>query len=665
MVNGKGFKRISRSVQSFKILKINKEKKKKKRRQKILGIDEFPYSNGFDIFQPLPNLSFPFDISTNPQSIHNLTGKILNPTILKFLTLGLNFALPDPFQTNESAISSLDQFIRKLKIKEQFQFASSSSEFYVPNPTFVPNEPSAPLIQYIKEAQSKLHDELTSQPPVICSPHLHSTFQACIKSLRADTSIHIHAADKNAGLVIMNREDYKMEALRQLSDNTTYLPLTHFPSPSVIFNNLKELLIFYECPPPDIKYILQLQPHQTSWAKLYFLTKIHKPAHPGRPICSQINTLTYYASKYLHTKLMPFVKLIPTRMSDPILLVHKLNNMEFTENCVLLTADIASLYPNIDHIDGIAKFKEFLNTKRVCEAEVSLLTALLTFVLNNNWFTFGTLKYRQIKGTAMGTPCAVMYADIYIHQLELNTLHTLAQPFTLYIPPTLHTRWIDDIFQIYTDYNSALLYINTFNTQHPNIQIPQDAIQIGQKVNFLDMTIYRTHKNTRSFSIKLYTKPMNSHQYLHFYSHHPQHIFTSFINSELNRILLRSSTINDYKTTADIFYSNLLKRDYSSNFLDPIFEIHRISSSSSDEYYIIRNKLINQRISNIRSSNKVTPLTLMHASQSRVNWKRILDPALITQAPPYLSVFNNRPPVIGKHNYNTISKHITSSTFPG
>lgn len=466
---------------------------------------------GFDIFQPLPNLPFPFEISSSSESIHNLTGKKLNPTILKFLTLGLNFALPDPIQSNESAISSLEKFCRNIKIKEQFQYSDSNFKFYVPNPTFVPNKPSTPLIQYIKEAQTKLADELTTLPHASICSHLHPTFQACIKALKANKTIHIHAADKNAGLVIMNRKDYETEALRQLSDNTTYLPLRDFPSPTIIYDELQSLLIHYKCSPSEMKYILQLKPQNTSWAKIYFLTKIHKKSHPGRPICSQLNTLTYYASKYLHTKLIPFVNLIPTRMTDSIILINKLNNMEFTENCVLLTADIANLYPNIDHNDGILKVTEFLKDKKVAYSEISLMVSILRFILNNNWFSFGELKYKQIKGTAMGTPCAVMYADIYIYQLELNTSKILAQPFTNYIQPILQTRWIDDIFQINSNINSLLLYIETFNQQHPNIQIPKNAVQIGQECNFLDMTIYRPNKYIRSFFIKLYSKPMNTH----------------------------------------------------------------------------------------------------------------------------------------------------------
>lgn len=438
----------------------------------------------------------------------------------------------------------------------------------------------------------------------------------------------------------MNRKDYETEALRQLSDNTTYLPLRDFPSPTIIYDELQSLLIHYKCPPSEMKYILQLKPQNTSWAKIYFLTKIHKKSHPGRPICSQLNTLTYYASKYLHTKLIPFVNLIPNRLTDSIILINKLNNMEFTENCVLLTADIANLYPNIDHNDGILKVTEFLKDKKVAYSEISLMVSILRFILNNNWFSFGELKYKQIKGTAMGTPCAVMYADIYIYQLELNTSKILAQPFTNYIQPILQTRWIDDILQISSNINSLLLYIETFNQQHPNIQIPKNAVQIGQECNFLDMTIYRPNKYIRSFFIKLYSKPMNTHQYLHFNSNHPKHIYISFINSELNCILLRSTSLDDCNTSVEAFYSFLRKRDYNCNFLDQVFSIHDINSWTHDEHYFKRNKLIAKRILNLTKSYTSAPLCLMiQSSQSQVNWKRILSPTRsIEHSEPYISI---------------------------
>ena len=118
---------------------------------------------------------------------------------------------------------------------------------------------------------------------------------------------------------------------------------------------------------------------------------------------------------------------------------------------------------------------------------------------------------------------------------------------------------------------------------------------------------------------------MNTHQYLHFNSNHPKHIYISFINSELNRILLRSTSLDDCNTSVKAFYTSLRKRDYNCNFLDQVFSIHDINSWTQDEHYLKRNKLIAKRISKLTKSVTSSPLCLIiQGSQSQINWKKFL-----------------------------------------
>ena len=48
-------------------------------------------------------------------------------------------------------------------------------------------------------------------------------------------------------------------------------------------------------------------------------------------------------------------------------------------------------------------------------------------ILSNNIFRFGTQIYQQIKGTAMGTPRATNYANLFINKLKNQILLELLE----------------------------------------------------------------------------------------------------------------------------------------------------------------------------------------------------------------------------------------------
>ena len=82
-------------------------------------------------------------------------------------------------------------------------------------------------------------------------------------------------------------------------------------------------------------------------------------------------------------------------------------------------ADVENLYPSIDIDDVLAAIQNFLTRRtNMARGHISLIINLLKWVLKNNYVSFGTNTFLQISGTAMGTPCAVVVACIYVHVLE-------------------------------------------------------------------------------------------------------------------------------------------------------------------------------------------------------------------------------------------------------
>ena len=76
--------------------------------------------------------------------------------------------------------------------------------------------------------------------------------------------------------------------------------------------------------------------------------------------------------------------------------------------------DVQSLYPNIDHEEGIDACKTLLGKRNNRAFTTNRLTKLIQLILKSNTMIFNECYFHQIKGTAMGTPMAVSYANIFM-----------------------------------------------------------------------------------------------------------------------------------------------------------------------------------------------------------------------------------------------------------
>jgi len=97
--------------------------------------------------------------------IRNLTGKSPNPSIVDLSYRGLNYALP-PIATasNTDLRRDLAKFHRSLRLRHKFSYSdsvsSSTSDFRVPNPYYMPPTASAPVESYIKITSQRLEEQL-------------------------------------------------------------------------------------------------------------------------------------------------------------------------------------------------------------------------------------------------------------------------------------------------------------------------------------------------------------------------------------------------------------------------------------------------------------------------------------------------------------------------
>ena len=89
--------------------------------------------------------------------------------------------------------------------------------------------------------------------------------------------------------------------------------------------------------------------------------------------------------------------------------------------------DVSSLYTYIDHEEGAdACFKKLEERKDKSISSI-VIKNLILMILKSNAFRFDNEYYRQITGTAMGTPMTPNYANLFMDNFEQNLLNDYSQ----------------------------------------------------------------------------------------------------------------------------------------------------------------------------------------------------------------------------------------------
>lgn len=479
-----------------------------------------------------------------------------------------------------------------------------------------------------------------------------------LKLLSQKSDIVIKPADKNLGVCILSPSLYNDLCMQHLTDSSIYTPVTNFSIPRIfgllrlILHKFQHLYTYY---PPNLSYLarslLQLE-KRAKPCQFYVLPKVHKGLDKlsGRPIASSIGTATYHTSKYLHNVFFPLVKRLPyICLSSMSFLSDLLTLNHIPDTACILCADIKSLYPSIPTNFGLHAVKHIfrLYGNSDCHFTMDFHLELLEWVLNNNFITFNNNIYHQIKGTAMGTPIAVCYANMVLSFIEQQCL-----------PPTclFYRRYIDDVFAIFDCQHSACLFISHFHSFSPSIQF--DAITFGRSGIFLDMNI--SISPSGSIVTELFQKEMNKYLYLPPFSSHNISCMKSVIRQELVRYRLLCSEDKTFLEIVSLFFQRLCKRAYSPSFLIPIFYplptrhsvLSKLSITPKPPLYMP-----------LRSP--VITLCLPHIVLSDTTFLKFLFtiPDELFNHPAYSKIFSDKRIIIGKKYFNSIGQFLAYKKF--
>jgi hypothetical protein len=461
-----------------------------------------------------------------------------------------------------------------------------------------------------------------------------------IRELQNNTSIIIKPADKGSATVIMNRSDYIAEAIKQLSDNRFYIELEGDPTEAhhkIVSKAVESLYNKGEITKKTKEYLIVEKPRLASF---YLLPKIHKNQipPPGRPIVSANECPTERISGFVDHFLRPIVSSQPSYIKDTTDFITKIMAIkDLPDNALLVTLDVSSLYTNIPNDEGIRACSSELSIQRETQAlpTVQSLIWLLKLTLRLNNFEFNGKHYLQVGGTAMGTKLAPSYANIFMAKLEQKLIneHRL-KPHTWF-------RFIDDIFCIWTHGADKLEeFVQYLNNAHTSIKFTSEISE--EKVNFLDTTVILDKEG--GVYTTLYTKPTDTHNYLHYTSAHPAHCKDGGPYSQILRVKRICTHQADFVENSKMILAHFYRRGYPAELLlkafkkandldrltllNPIDRTTEDSTPSGDKLFMITtynpsNPPVRKLVSENWDLLKIRPETLkIHGSELIVGSRR-------------------------------------------
>jgi hypothetical protein len=398
--------------------------------------------------------------------------------------------------------------------------------------------------------------------------------------LAADTDIVIKPADKNLGLVILDKSWYIGECNRQLADTGTYRLVSEEETTTVLstlqqeLSDILEQLSWRLNDSQVLEYLRASLATHTTLPSLYLLPKIHKlpvvsveNLHQlkGRPIVASTAWVTTPASAWLADILnTTCFKRFPQVLPDSRTLIVDLESTLVARDSLLVSFDVESMYPNVDVNLAVTACMQIMPPHLR-----PLVRVLLSWVMHGNYFQFEGKVYHQIQGGAMGTPCMPPVANIHMAYWVEDPLRSSAVYW-----PRLYRRFIDDGFMVWEqDRASLMTFLDSLNAALPTIKLTWEVADTS--IAFMDLIISKDLSDPSAtmvpLSVSTFQKPHNLYLYIPRASFHKPHVFKGFVHGELLRYAVTNTTVEGFEHMKHLFLQRLIDRGYPKVWLATVF----------------------------------------------------------------------------------------------
>ena len=313
------------------------------------------------------------------------------------------------------------------------------------------------------------------------------------------------------------------------------------------------------------------------------LYKTHKQGNPVRLLTTGCNSAIENLSRFVERVCAPLSDHIPSRIKDSAHLlqtIDSLNEIGFPANTVLVSLDIVNMFPNIDNEKGMKAVERALNTRPVRKPSTKCVMDALGICLFNNNSVFANQHLLQLNGTATGAPNSCSYSDLAVVPLDnkVNAARRSSFKQVLY-----YGRYRDDIFCLWAGDPSGLpLFLNFMNSLDEKLKFTLEVG--GLTLNFLDMNVSIIHGKLET---TVYSKPTDSHLYLHATSCHKQSSVVGIQKGVALRLRRICSREEDFERKSKEYSAYLVGRGHDpqkvrTNFED-VGKISRVAARAKKQ----------------------------------------------------------------------------------
>mgnify|MGYP001794966372 FL=1 len=232
------------------------------------------------------------------------------------------------------------------------------------------------------------------------------------------------------------------------------------------------------------------------------------------------------------------------------------------------------MYPSIDSINGINMVEKALDTRSLKSPSTECVIEGLSICLFNNNSVFANEHLLQTNGTATGAPNSCSYADLAVSPIDLAVTEQMnsGTPELRYFG-----RYRDDIFSLWCGSRDKLdNFFNYLNTLSDDLKFTMEVSV--KEICFLDLRI--TNDNGK-LNTTVYSKPTDSHLYLHSKSCHPKKSIVGIEKGVALRLKRICSTDQEFNNKRNEYSKYLVNRGHTQPSVNKAFK--SVSSMTRDE----------------------------------------------------------------------------------
>lgn len=311
-------------------------------------------------------------------------------------------------------------------------------------------------------------------------------------------------------MVIMHSTDYDKKMLALL-DSPYYQELNKDPTATFQRKNNTIVSRLLNLNLIDKRTANQLRTTAATCPSIYGQPKAHKPDLPLRPVVPNITAPTYNLSKMIADILKPSIK-SKYSIKDSFEFVEYINKITLPPCYVLVSFDVVSLFTNIP-MDLVMHdiIENWDNISKHTNINLDMFLEITEFCITSSYFRFRDKYFRQVFGSAMGSPLSPILAELVLE----NLVNTVTRNLAFEIP--VLRKFVDDFILALPEKQIAQT-LDAFNNYNEHLQFTMES-ETENKLPFLDTLVIRNED--QSISTEWYTKQISSGRLLNYFSFHP------------------------------------------------------------------------------------------------------------------------------------------------